>query len=90
MKYVNADMILPEDLLKEVQKFVNGSIIYIPKSKGTTRKGWGERTGSRKLIQLRNAEIRQQFAQGETIIQLMERYHLSCESIKKIVYSKPK
>ncbi|WP_127529491.1 CD3324 family protein [Paenibacillus kobensis] len=89
MKYMNADMILPEELLKEVQKYVNGGMIYVPKCEGT-RKGWGENTGGRRLIQLRNVDIRQQFAQGATIPQLMERYYLSCDSIKKIVYTKPK
>ncbi len=30
MKYVNADVIFPEDLLKEVQKYAHGKFVYIP------------------------------------------------------------
>jgi len=62
MKYVNAD-ILPEELLKEVQKYINGSMIYIPKPEGE-RKEWGVKSGSRKYINHRNNEIRQKFSQG--------------------------
>ena len=41
MKYINADIILPEELLKEVQKYVQGGMVYIPKPEGL-RKKWGE------------------------------------------------
>ena len=30
MKYINAADILPEVLVQEIQKYVNGQIIYIP------------------------------------------------------------
>ncbi|AIQ12962.1 CD3324 family protein [Paenibacillus durus] len=88
MKYVNAD-ILPEELLKEVQKYVNGAMIYVPKPEGV-REGWGVKSGSRKYIKERNLEIRQRFSDGVTMDQLSEQYFLSLDSIKKIVYSKLK
>lgn len=86
MKYVKAD-VLPEKLLKEVQKYINGSMIYIPKPEGV-RKEWGTNSGSRSYINHRNNEIRQKFSQGITIDQLSEQFFLSFDSIKKIVYSK--
>jgi Mor family transcriptional regulator len=86
MKYVNAD-ILPEELLKEVQKYMNGVMVYVPKPEGA-RKGWGVNSGSRKYLNQRNNEIRQRFSQGATVGQLSEQFFLSCDSIKKIVYSK--
>ncbi|GAA3413213.1 CD3324 family protein [Paenibacillus hodogayensis] len=86
MKYVKAD-ILPEKLLKEVQKYVNGAMVYVPKPEGV-RKGWGVDSGSRNYISERNDEIRHRFSQGAAIAQLSEQYFLSCDSIKKIVYSK--
>lgn len=88
MKYVNAD-VLPEGLLKEVQKYINGVMIYVPKPEGV-RKGWGVNSGSRKYINQRNNEIRQKFYQGATVDQLSDEFFLSCDSIKKIVYSKVK
>jgi Mor family transcriptional regulator len=88
MKYVNAD-ILPEELLKEVQKYINGGMVYIPKPEGV-RKGWGVNSGSRKYINQRNDEVRLRFSQGTSVDQLSEQFFLSCDSIKKIVYSKVK
>ena len=87
MKYVNADVILPEDLLKEVQKYVQGGMVYIPTPE-RSRKKWGENSGIRAYLKQRNDEIRRSFSAGETIEELTGRFCLSCESIKKIVYSK--
>jgi hypothetical protein len=39
-KYINADVILPEKLLKEVQKYINSGMVYVPKPEGV-REGWG-------------------------------------------------
>jgi len=87
MKYVNADVILPEDLLKEVQKYVQGGMIYIPTPE-RSRKKWGENSGSRIYLKQRNDEIRRNFAAGANIDQLSDQFFLSSDSIKKIVYSK--
>ncbi|MFJ2043880.1 MULTISPECIES: CD3324 family protein [unclassified Paenibacillus] len=74
-------------LLNEIQKYMNGGLVYIPKSKGL-RKKWGENSGSRKILNLRNDEIRQKFLDGDTIDQLSDRFCLSSDTIKKIVYTK--
>lgn len=39
MKYIKATTILPEELLVEIQKYVQGETIYIPKQKCTYEKG---------------------------------------------------
>lgn len=31
MSYVNADDVLPKDLIGEIQKYVDGQLIYIPR-----------------------------------------------------------
>ncbi|MET3544641.1 Mor family transcriptional regulator [Paenibacillus favisporus] len=87
MKYVNADIIFPEELLKEIQKYVHGSMVYIPTPEGQ-RKKWGENSGSRKHLSLRNETIRQQYIDGATIDELSDQFCLSIDSIKKIIYSK--
>ncbi|MCR8658699.1 CD3324 family protein [Paenibacillus endoradicis] len=87
MEYINADVVLPEELLKEVQKYINGGMIYIPKPKGL-RKGWGVNSGHRTYLTQRNDQIRESFLQGANIHQLSDQYFLSCDSIKKIVYKK--
>lgn len=87
MKYANADLIFPEELLREIQKYMSGGVVYVPTPEGL-RKKWGENSGSRKYLSNRNDEIRQIFSDGATINQLSERFFLSSYSIKKIVYSK--
>lgn len=86
MKYVKATAILPEKLLVEIQKYIQGETIYIPKPKTTYQK-WGSRSGGRKLIDDRNIAIKHAFKNGKTIHQLADDYFLSIETIKKIVYS---
>ncbi|MDI2588609.1 CD3324 family protein [Psychrobacillus sp. NEAU-3TGS] len=87
MKYVNAKSIFPVELLKEIQKYVNGEMVYIPISKESHKK-WGESSGGKNYLNNRNREIRQQFSEGMTIDQLSDQFYLSRDSIKKIVYSK--
>jgi len=89
MKYVNADVILPEELLIEIQKYIQGIMVYIPIPKGH-RKKWGENSGSRTYLSQRNETIRQQYSDGLTIAALSEEYCLSSDSIKKLFIQKSK
>ena len=83
MKYRNAGEILPEELLKELQKYVSGETLYIPSA--SERKGWGESSGARRYYRERNAAIREKFAAGATMAQLGEEYALSVDAIRKIL-----
>lgn len=88
MKYTNADMILPEELLSAVQKYVQDGLIYIPKTKETRAK-WGEKTGSRSEIKERNQRITEKFRSSDISLEnLASEFHLSVETVKKIVYKK--
>lgn len=85
MKYRNASEILPDDLLKELQKYAPGEILYVPSDK--SRKKWGTDTGARQFYEQRNEEIRQKyFAQKMTIELLCKEYSLSEETVQKIIY----
>ena len=86
MKYRNAQDIFPQALLKQIQRYVSGENIYIPA--GTEKKSWGETSGYQQFIRERNASIKADFAAGKTIDDLMEKYCLSYDSIKRIVYNK--
>lgn len=86
MKYENARDLLPEPLLRQVQKYISGKLVYVPSRE--RRREWGEASGYRRYLRERNRDIRAQFALGESIQALAEAYHLSCESIKRIVYSR--
>lgn len=89
MKYVRVERILPENLIIEIQKYIQGEYIYIP-SRPETRKKWGEKSKNRDYINRRNEMIRSKFRGGQTISNLAEEFFLSDSSIKKIVYEKDK
>ena len=84
MKYMNAAEILPEQLLKELQTYVDGRVLYIPKA--SVKKEWGVTSGARTFYQERNKEIQKLFQEGYSIDVLSERYGLAYSTIKKIVY----
>ena len=86
MAYINGKEVLPMELLQEVQKYFKGGVIYIP-DVDNNRKQWGTRTNTRGLLKERNREIKAKKQSGRSIPELMEEYHLSYDSIKKIVYS---
>lgn len=84
MKYINAAEILPERLLKELQMYIDGEVVYIPKS--SMKKEWGAASGSRTFYQERNREIQKLYREGSSIDMLMKRYGLAYSTIKKIIY----
>lgn len=89
MKYVKAQELLPEELLRELQGYMQGvpGYLYIPAPAGS-RRAWGSQSGSRQALEVRNAQMRQAFAQGTGLDELAWRYHLAVETVRKIVYSK--
>lgn len=84
MRYKNASDILPDELLREVQKYVSGEALYIPN--GKERKKWGEGSGARSFFKQRNEEIKNKFFHEVSIEELAEEYSLSIETVRKIVY----
>jgi Mor family transcriptional regulator len=87
MKYVNANVILPDFLVAELQKYVQGEYLYIPKAKDQYKK-WGELSGYRRAITERNREIVEKYLAGTKLQELADIYYLSDNSIKKIIYAK--
>lgn len=84
MKYVNAAEILPDKLLKELQRYIEGEVLYIPKASG--KKEWGSTSGSRLFYQKRNEEIKRLYKAGYSIEVLVGHYNLAYSTIKKIIY----
>ena len=87
LKTVKAQTVLPEELMREIQKYIQGETIYIPKAK-KSHAGWGSKSGSRKRLDERHTAIRASFRKGRSITEWGHEYYLSMESIKKIVYKK--
>ncbi|WP_019533858.1 CD3324 family protein [Paenibacillus ginsengihumi] len=83
MGYKNGKDILPPNLLKQLQEYIQGEIIYVPKKE--QRAGWGENNGTRQSIQKRNHEIYRLYENGSTVRELIRQFHLSEDSIRKII-----
>ena len=66
MKYQSAKAVFPDALLKEIQKYVQGELVYIPKTPANHKK-WGDNTDTKQLIARRNREIVKAFQEGATV-----------------------
>lgn len=84
MNYRNGKEILPPRLLEELQKYIEGEIIYIPR-KRESRAAWGAMNGTRVQLDIRNKEIYRLYKSGTGIYELGEMYRLSEDSIRKII-----
>ena len=87
MKYVKAQDIFPHSLLAEIQKYIQGEMVYIPKLPSNYEK-WGANTDTKNAVAQRNEDIVQAFKAGVMISELAKVFYLSEETIKKIVYRK--
>lgn len=86
MKYKNAAEILPSGLLREVQCYIDGELLYVPKSE--SKQEWGAVSGSKKFYSERNSRIRELFYQGTPVDELAQKFGLSGSTIKKVIYQK--
>jgi len=82
--YCNAKEILPADLVAALQKYAAGMQLYVP-CPGETRAAWGSRNGTRQDLEHRNHQIRQLYQQGVDLEEIACRFHLSRETVRKIV-----
>ena len=84
VSYIKAEEVLPEELIRQIQEYVDGVYIYIPRKPGT-RHGWGEETSYRSELKERNDRIRSDYPQGTSVSALSRKYHLSEKSIRRIL-----
>lgn len=84
MNYQNSIELLPKELIEQVQKYIDGKVIYIPK-KQINKKHWGENTDTKQVLASRNNQICLERQNGMTIKQLSEKYFLTEKSIQRIL-----
>ena len=87
MKYFNAQAILPDALVKELQTYVQGAYIYVPVEQ-KKQKRWGEVSGYRQELEQRNQQIKAEYKNGISMERLSEKYCLSVYAVRKIIYQK--
>lgn len=84
MGYVKAENVLPEEVIKLIQKYIDGQYLYIPRKEGN-EKSWGETSGVKRELQNRNVEIFNSYAKGISVEELGNTYYLSEKSIRRII-----
>lgn len=87
MGYKRATHILPQELLRQIQEYVDGEYIYIPRVSGN-RRDWGADTSTRSELDARNAAIYAEYVAGARMEELAERHFLSLKSIQRIIRQK--
>lgn len=84
MSYVNAETVLPKALIQEIQRYVDGQLIYIPRKDENTL-SWGEKSGLKEKMAERNQEILYHYHLGKSIPQISEMYYLSEKRVQSII-----
>lgn len=87
MSYIKAENVLPEELIRQIQVYVDGVYIYIPRKPGG-RQPWGQGTDYKAELRERNSRIRGEYAAGIGVAALSRKYHLSEKSIRRILHDR--
>ena len=85
MSYVNAEDVLPKILVEEIQKYVDGQLIYVPR-KNENLLSWGEKNGTKEKMAERNQTIVKNYYSGHSIEELSAMYYLSEKRIQGIIH----
>ncbi len=84
MGYNKASDVLPDELISLIQNYIDGEYLYIPRKKGN-EKNWGEISGAKTDLSIRNRDIYLKHQSGITISSLAEYYYLSEKTVRKIL-----
>ncbi|MBZ9626224.1 hypothetical protein G9F71_025810 [Clostridium sp. FP2] len=82
MSYNKVICILPNDLIKKVQEYIDGEFIYIPR-KSSNKKEWGARTSIRQELYKRNTQIYGDYLAGHSSQDLSGKYTKDNKGTKK-------
>lgn len=84
MGYVKAEDVLPPEMIEQLQQYVDGKILYIPKREAK-KSAWGKGTTTKAELAKRNAEIYEKFLRGSSVAELAQEYFLVEKSIQRII-----
>jgi Mor family transcriptional regulator len=84
MGYYRAEEILPSNIIKLIQNYIDGEHIYIPRKESNKRQ-WGSQTLIRQELSERNSSIYSDYQKGYKVYELAEKYFLSEKSIHRIL-----
>jgi len=86
LRYRNGKDVLPPELLDELQKYLCGEMLYVPK-RDEAKAAWGQLSGSKEHVHTRNARIAARYKSGSSVTELIGEFCLSEASIRKIIYT---
>lgn len=84
MEYAKAQDVLPAEIVKIIQEYVDGKYLYVPR-RNENYKAWGEKSGIKVSLKIRNNDIYKKYINGTTINELTQEYYLSDKSIRRII-----
>lgn len=84
MKYIKAGNVLPDEVIKLIQEYIDGELIYIPRIDGK-QKAWGEKSGTRESLKKRNEQIYNEYKSGASVAELSKAHYLSEQSIRRVI-----
>lgn len=84
MSYINAESVLPEEVIELVQQYIDGEYLYVPR-KNENQKHWGESNGTKVMLKKIDRAIFNKYCLGITISELAKVYYLSEKSIRRII-----
>lgn len=84
MGYINAEEILPAELIEEIWQYVDGENIYIPR-KTDNRQQWGAGTRIKEELNTRNQQIFEDYLSGKKVSEIAAEHYLSEKSIQRII-----
>ena len=76
--------ILPKDIILQIQDYIEGAVIYIPK-RSENKKSWGDCTDTKEMLSIRNKKIYYDYCDGMSVRQLTQKYFLVEKSIQRIL-----
>ena len=63
MSYPKIYEVLPKDIILQIQDYIEGEVIYIPK-RSENKKSWGDCTDTKEILSLRNKKIYYDYARN--------------------------
>lgn len=84
MSYTKVQDVLPAELLRRVQQYIDGRHVYIPRKEGV-RSPWGARTKGKIRTARRNERIFRAYRAGVSVKELAARYFITDKTVYKII-----
>ncbi|BCN30605.1 CD3324 family protein [Anaeromicropila herbilytica] len=84
MSYQKAINVLPIELVEQIQQYIDGEYVYIPR-RDEKKKSWGTNTTIRSELRNRNESIFDDYQSGISVNSIADKYFLSEKSIQRIL-----